>query len=136
MHLPDDQPSPELRIVLFLRLTLHQLWADNVAHAVCHEYGCRHETLLGVPSHVAHADRDDQTNDASKCADDGVSGDGSSCVIRPVALPDHGTAGNDRETADDEHDDADIRDPRAEETGEENDDQAETSQGELEEDAG
>jgi hypothetical protein len=48
-------------------------------------------------------------------------------MIRPLALPDHGAAGDDRETADDEHDDANVGYPGAEEAGEEDDDQAKAS---------
>ena len=68
------------------------------------------ETLLCVSRDVRHANSDDQADHAAKGTRDGVPDDRSSSVKPPFALPDDGAAGDDRKTADDKHDDADVRD--------------------------
>jgi hypothetical protein len=133
-HTPYDQSRPQLRIVLRLGLRSDQLWPDNVSNAVGHEDGRRHERLLGVTRDVGHADGDDQADDAAKAADDGVASNRSPGAVRPLALPDHSTAGNDWEAAYDEHYETDVWEPRPQISSQEDDEDADAAQRKLPQD--
>lgn len=93
-----------------LGLRPNQLRADNVANAVRHEDGGRHEALLCMAGHVRHPQSDDEADGATKEARDGVSDDGGGGVEAPGALPDDGTAGDDGQASEYEHEHADVVD--------------------------
>ena len=120
--------------MLALSLRLDQLWAHDVSHAVSDEdRGC-HEALLGVAGDVRHADCDDERHDGAEETDDAVTHDGRRGTVGPRALPDDCTAGNDRQAAQDQHDNADVREPRTQVTCEQDHDQADATKRELKED--
>lgn len=87
-----------------------------------------------MPSDGGHADRDDQTHSPTKEARDGVPNDRRRGPVRPGALPDDGTPGNDGQACQDEHDDSNVLDAGPEISRHEDDDEAEPTEGELEKD--
>ena len=92
-----------------LRLTLDKLWPHNIPDAVRDENGNGHDTLLCCADHVRHADLGRQAHDCPECADDRVTSNGCGRVMRLAGLLDHGTAGNDKETIEDEELNANVR---------------------------
>lgn len=119
--------------MLLSRLTPHELRAYDVAHAVRHKDGCRHEALLGVSRDIGHANGDDETDGAAEEAGDGVANDGCSGVVGPCASPNDGTSRNDREAGENQHDDADILELGSEEACDKDDDKADRTKWKLEE---
>lgn len=92
-----------------LRLTLDKLWFHNIPDAVRDENRNGHGTLLCCAGHVRHADTDRQAHDRPECADDRVTSNGCGRVMCSAGLPDHGTAGNDKEAVEDEEWNANVR---------------------------
>lgn len=117
--------------MLRLGLALDELRPHDVAHTIRHEDSRSHSALLRRACDVAHADDDGLADNGAECADDGVSCYGRRSVVRPLALPDHGAAGNDGEAVDDEKDEADVGDFAGEVAAEKDCDEAECSQREL-----
>ena len=117
-----------------LRLTLDKLWAHNIPDAVHDENSSGQSTLLCCVGHVRHADTDRQAHDRPECADDRVTSNGRGRVVRPAGFPDHGTAGNDKETIKDEKWNANVREMSWEPATDENFDETDSAQGEQEED--
>jgi len=107
-NVPDDKSKPQLRIMLPNSRRNDKLRPNNISHAIRHENRRRHETLLRCPCHIGHADTDDQTDHRAKESDDRVARYRGGCVVRPCALPDHGAASYDGETAEDEEDETDV----------------------------
>ena len=92
-----------------LCLILDGLWPHNIPDVVRDENSNGYGTLLCCASHVRHADTDHQAHDGPECADDRVTSNGRGRVMCPAGLPDHGTAGNDKETVEDEEWNANVR---------------------------
>lgn len=112
----------------------NQLRSNDVTHAVGDEDGGSHETLLGVPGDIGHAQRDDETGRATEESCDGVSHNWGRGVVRPLALPDDGAARNDRQAGEDEHDDTYVLVLGAEVPRAKNNKKAQPAQRELEQD--
>ena len=66
-------------------------WA--LTDAICHEDSRGHEALLRMASNIRHANSNNQTNSAAEEPRDRIANDGGGSVVRPLALPDHGTPG-------------------------------------------
>lgn len=120
--------------MLVLGLAPNKLRANNISNAVGNKDGGSHETLLGMSGNIRHANSDDETHGSSKEAGDGVSHHRRRSTVRPLALPDDGTSSNDGQTSKDEHEDANVVELCAQPSCEEDDDEAESSEGKLEED--
>lgn len=120
--------------MLVLGLAPNKLRTNNVSNTVSHKDGGSHETLLGVSRNIRHADGDDETHSPAKEASDGVSHHGRRSTVRPLALPDDGAPGDDGEAGEDQHEDADVVELCAQPSREEDDDEAESAKGELEQD--
>lgn len=111
-----------------------ELRPDNVAHAVRDKNRRGHETLLRCARYIGHAKADDQADHRAEKSNDRVACDGGRGVGGPGAFPDHGAAGDDGETAEDEEEETDVGETRGEVAGEEDEDEADSAEGELEED--
>lgn len=111
-----------------------ELRPDNISHTVRDKNRRGHETLFRCPRYVGHADADDQADHRAEKSNDRVACDGGRGVGGPGAFPDHGAAGDDGETAEDEEDETYVRETRGEVAGEEDEDEADSAEGELEED--
>ena len=130
----DDKPSPQLRVMLRLSLTLDQLRTNDIAHTIRNKNCCGHRALLGRACNVAHADNDSLADDCAECTDDGVTSDRRGGVVGPCALPDHSAASNDGKAVDDEQNQADVGYLAGEVPAEEDCDEAECTKRELPED--
>lgn len=118
--------------MILLRLAPNKLRSDDVTHAVRNKDRSSHETLLCVSSHVGHSDRDNQTHRPAEEARDRISHHRRRSAVRPFALPDNCTSGNYRQACKDEHENADVGKLGAEPPCQENNDEAQSTQGELE----
>ncbi|CAL00867.1 uncharacterized protein An12g09610 [Aspergillus niger] len=123
---------PQLRVVLVDGLAVHQLRPDDVTHSVGDKHGGRHDGFLGRTGYVAGTEGDDKADNRSEEAGDGVSGNWNCRVVSPVGLPDHHAAGDDGETAGDEHGNARVRNAHADVTAEGDEDDADPTHWELE----
>ncbi len=103
-------------------------------YAIGYKYGGGCEALLRMAGDIRHPNSDNKTAHATKDTRDRISNDRSGSMESPLALPDDRAAGDDRKTAEDQHDNTDIGYTRAEPAGREDDDEAERPERELEED--
>lgn len=131
---PNDQPCPQLRIVICLLLTLDELWSHNIPHAVGYENSSSHCTLLRSSRNIAHPDDNGLADDCSKCANDRVSRHRRGGMIGPLGLPDHRTAGYHRETVYDKQNEANVSDSRRKIAAKKNGDETQAAQRKLPQD--
>ena len=92
------------------RLTLNELRANDIPHTISYENRSSHAALLRRASHIRHTQRDDQTNNRTKRANDTVSRNGTRRAPRPLTTPDHGASCYDGQAADNQHDYTYVRD--------------------------
>lgn len=118
-----------------LCLATDQLRANDITYAVRDEDGSGHETLLRRARNIRHTHGDDETDDRPEEAHDGVPDDRGDGPVSPRALPDHDAAGHDGQAEEYDEWDAQVRDPRGQPAGKQNEDQADAAEGKLEEDA-
>lgn len=132
--LPDDQTSPQRGVMLRLRLRDDELRANDVSNAVRDKDRSSHEALLRVASDVGHSQGNNQSDNRAEETDDGVSDNRGGSVIRPGRLPDHSHTCNDGQTAEHKHDDAGVRDLGSNPASQGDEDEADSTEGELPED--
>ena len=111
-----------------------QLRSNDVPHGVCHKDGRGHDGFFSGSSNIAGSKCNDQTNHRTEEASEGVPGDGGSWVVSPLRLPDHGTAGNNGETACNQHGNACVGNNGGDITTKRDEDDTDTSNGELKQD--
>lgn len=121
--------------MLALRLTPHQLRANDISDTVRHEHSRRHEALLAFPGNIARAERDDEADYGPKEPDQRVADDWRNRAVTPFRLPDDGEARDDGEAAEDKERDANVLEPRAEPPGERDADGTDEAEWELKQDA-
>lgn len=87
-----------------------------------------------MPRNIRHPNRDNQTDRPAKEPRDRITDDRGGSVVCPLALPNHGAPGNHGQARQDEHYKSDVGELGPEVAGGEDDDEAEATEGELEED--
>lgn len=110
--------------MLWASLGLNQLRPNNISHAIGGENGGCHEALLRMACHVGHADGNDEAHRPAEKARNRVPNHGGGSPVRPLALPDEGTARNDGQACQDEHDEANVGNLGPQITRQKNDDKA------------
>lgn len=87
-----------------------------------------------MSGYIRHTHSDNERHDAAEGPCDGIPYDWSSGAVGPLRLPDHGAAGDDGQTADNEHDKSDVLELGSEEPGEEDHHETKGSEWELPQD--
>lgn len=118
-----------------LGLAANHLGPNDVADAVGHKHGGGSEALLGLAGDVGGSESDGEGNDGAEESDERVADNGGHGAVSPVGLPDNGKAGNDGETACQEHEDAQVSVAGANPSSEGDANGADGAEGKLEEDA-
>ena len=81
-----------------------------ISNAISNKDRRSRKALLSRPGHICHPNTDDQTNHRPKESNNRISNHRRGGVVGPSASPDHGAASDDRETAEDEENEANIGD--------------------------
>ena len=103
----------------------------HISHAVSNKYSRCRTTLLSGPGNVGHADADGEADYRSKEPNHSVSSYGCGSPMGPAASPDHGTASDDRDAAEDKEDETDVSYLAGEISCQENEDENNAAEWEL-----
>ena len=128
---PNNQPLPQLWVMLSLGLTVDQLRSNDVSHGISHEDSGCHDGFLGSASYIAGTDSDDEANHGTKEAGERITRYRCGWVISPLRLPDHCTPGYYRKTASNEHRNPSIRETSGDVSTEWNENDTNPSNGKL-----
>lgn len=118
--------------MLGLSLGFDELRPDDVPNSVSDEGSSGHDSFLSSSSHVAGTNCNDQADDWAEEASEGITDDWGSRVVSPLRLPDHDTAGDDRETACNEHRNTCVGNDGGNISAERNENDTNSANGELE----
>lgn len=118
--------------MLGLSLGFDELRPDDVSNSVSDKGSSGHDSFLGSSSHVAGTNCNDQADYWAEETSEGITNDWGSRVVSPLRLPDHDTAGDDRETACDEHRNACVGDDSGNISAERNENDTDSADRKLE----